>query len=59
MSGTRCGVLQMLRTVPLLLWMMLAGTAGAQVGLIVARPGETPPSFEVAAIRPSHSERDS
>jgi len=47
----------MLRIVPLLLWMMLAGTAGAQVGLIVARPGETAPSFEVAAIRPSHSER--
>jgi uncharacterized protein (TIGR03435 family) len=57
MPGTRCGVLQMLRIVPLLLWMMLAGTAGAQVGLIVARPGETAPSFEVAAIRPSHSER--
>lgn len=51
-AGTRCrGLLRMLRFAAVLVWLLVAEAAGAQSELIVARPGETLPSFEVASIR--------
>ena len=51
-AGTRCrGLLRILRFAAVLLWLLVPRGAGAQSQLIVARPGETLPSFEVASIR--------
>lgn len=57
-QAMRRRLLRMMRVAPPLLFLLLRpGPGDAQSQLIVGRPGETLPSFEVVSIRPSNAQR--